>query len=555
MSSLASVLPLAGGSPCARAARTLLRPLRVQTILAVVARSGLDERILRECELRARLVLEEAADPLFVHDAAGCLIDVNDRASEVLGYSREELLSMRVTDVDVDYTSERALATWAEVSPSSRHVLKSRHRRKDGAIFPVEVRFSSFVVEGERYFLGLARDLTETERVEADRARANEALRVSEERYRLLVDNLPQVVFSTDLEGRITFVNSAIRHFGYRADEVIGRPRDDFVHPDDRAPSREARLRQVAAGTGSQSLEYRLIDAQGKCRYVRSVGRPLLADGELVGMTGIIIDLTEQRETEARLRAAQKMEAIGQLAGGVAHDFNNLLCVILSYAELIELGLAPGDPTRADLRGIIEASRRAEALTRQLLAFGRRQVLAPEPLELNALVLGVGNMLRRLIGEHVELELRTAPSLHRVKADKSQLEQVIMNLVVNARDAMPQGGRVVVSTANVVLDAARGTALELAPGDYVELAVADSGVGMDAATMLRIFDPFFTTKPVGRGTGLGLSTVYGIVKQSGAGITVESAPGEGATFRIYLRRHDDAASRAQPSSPEPTRRS
>ncbi|MCK6547665.1 PAS domain S-box protein [Myxococcota bacterium] len=503
-------------------------------------RVRLDERVLREYELRARRVIEEAADPLYVHDAAGRFVDVNDRAVESLGYTREELLSMNVVEIDVDFVQERALDAWAALVPATRHVVRGRHRRKDGSTFPVEVRVSSFELEGERYVLALARDLTEVERAEAERARAVEALRASEERYRQLVDNLTEVVFSTDLAGRITYVNSAIRQFGYEPEQVIGRPREDFVHPEDQAPSRAARDRQVAAGTTPGAIEYRLVDAQGRVHHVRAIGRPLIANGEVVGITGIILDLTEQRAREAQLRAAQKMEAIGRLAGGVAHDFNNLLCVILSYAELIETSLPPDDPLRADALEIVEASKRAEALTRQLLAFGRRQMLEPEPFDLNELVVGLASLLRRLIGEHVELEVAPALALHRVKADRSQIEQVMMNLVVNARDAMPDGGRVRVSTANVAVDAPRAAALELTPGDYAELAVEDDGSGMDAETLSRIFEPFFTTKPIGRGTGLGLSTVYGIVKQSGGGISVDSAVGRGTIFRVYLPRHEEA---------------
>ncbi|MFI5302672.1 MAG: ATP-binding protein, partial [Polyangiales bacterium] len=284
--------------------------------------------------------------------------------------------------------------------------------------------------------------------------------------------------------------------------------------------------------------EYRFHDADGRVHIMRSAVRPRVEHDCVVGVTGISIDVTAQRDTEEQLRAAQKMEAVGRLAGGVAHDFNNLLSVILSYTELALLDLRQEDPLRADLDEISQAAKRAAGLTRQLLAFSRRQLLQPEPLDLNELVSSLANMLRRLIGEDVELRVSAGTSVFETKADRGQIEQVLLNLVVNARDAMPDGGRVTLSTSNVWLDEHRASATDVPPGAYVELTVQDTGFGMDATTRERIFEPFFTTKGVGKGTGLGLSMVYGIVRQSGGGIFVESEPASGATFRIYLPRHE-----------------
>jgi nitrogen-specific signal transduction histidine kinase len=267
-----------------------------------------------------------------------------------------------------------------------------------------------------------------------------------------------------------------------------------------------------------------------------------------------LADITERRQLEAQLRQAQKMEAVGQLAGGVAHDFNNLLTVIGGRCYLMLAKLDPEDALRREVELVRGAAERAARLTHQLLAFSRKQVLEPRVLELNETVTGIEPLLRRLIGEDIEISVTRGSDLGRVKADAGQVEQVILNLAVNARDAMPQGGRLTLATANVIVDerAARRTA-DLAPGSYVVLSVTDSGHGMDAATRAQIFEPFFTTKEVGKGTGLGLATVYGIVKQSGGFIEVESEPGRGASFNVYLPRVEDAMAVPEPGKPAGTR--
>jgi nitrogen-specific signal transduction histidine kinase/ActR/RegA family two-component response regulator len=275
----------------------------------------------------------------------------------------------------------------------------------------------------------------------------------------------------------------------------------------------------------------------------------------LAGAVLVFRDITEHKRVEERLRASQKMEAVGRLAGGVAHDFNNLLMVMRGYGELMLNQLDANDPLRRNAEEIQKAAERATALTQQLLAFSRKQVLQPKVLDLNTVVTEVEKMLRRLIGEDIELATTLDPALGPVKADPGQIEQIILNLAVNARDAMPQGGRLTLKTANVTLDQAyvrqhMGATL----GPYVLLAVSDTGVGMDAETQSHIFEPFFTTKGAGKGTGLGLSTVYGIVKQSGGTIWVESAPGRGTTFEIYLPLVEEAAASGElhPALPAPT---
>ncbi|MCL6646413.1 MAG: response regulator, partial [Dehalococcoidia bacterium] len=283
------------------------------------------------------------------------------------------------------------------------------------------------------------------------------------------------------------------------------------------------------------SLEIQTKDGRRVALEVSS--RLIYEGGAPAGIEGIARDVTERRQLEAQLRQSQKMEAIGRLAGGVAHDFNNLLTAINGWGEILLQELPPDDYRRQFVEEITRAGERATELTRQLLAFGRRQVLAPKVLDLNATVASMHKMLTRLIGENIQLVTELDPNLGRVKADPGQIEQVIMNLCVNARDAMPAGGTLTISTSNVVVSdhtPLPGRPGDLKPGAYVMLAISDTGIGMDAETQARIFEPFFTTKEQGKGTGLGLATVYGIITQSGGHITVQSRPGHGTTFRIYL---------------------
>ena len=375
-----------------------------------------------------------------------------------------------------------------------------------------------------------------------DRQTAETALRVSEGKFRSIVETTNEWIWSMDTDGLSTYDNPALeRILGHSPQSVRRRSRLDLLHPDDRGRLQDLLPRLMQEKKGFSNLVLRFRHASGDYRILQSSCVPVLdAGGRVTGFQGTDQDITEGRALEEQLRQAQKMDAVGRLAGGVAHDFNNLLGVILGYSEMMlkaDLPLA----LRRKAEQIHKAGERAATLTRQLLAFSRKQVLAPKVIDLNALLLDFAKMLPRVLGEDVTLEIDPAADLGQVKADPGQVEQILMNLAVNARDAMPDGGRIRVVTANAVLDRAFVRAhMGSTEGRYLMLSVADTGCGMDAETQARVFEPFFTTKAPGKGTGLGLATVYGIMKQSEGYIAVESALGVGTTFRLYFPRVDEA---------------
>src|SRR5436190_308448 len=377
------------------------------------------------------------------------------------------------------------------------------------------------------------RDVTERRTAEA-------ALRESEERYRTLVEGVRDIIFALSPEGTIASLNPAFATItGWRREQWVGQPFEGLVHPEDLPLALEL-LGRVVRGELRPASQFRVRTAKGDYRVGEFSATPQLHEGRLVGILGIGRDVTERVQLEQQLRQAQKMEAVGRLAGGIAHDFNNILTAITGYADLLLEDLGPTDPRRQDADEIHKAADRAAGLTRQLLAFSRQQVLQPTVLEVNKLVSDLEKMLRRLLGEDVELSTRLAPTTGRVKADPGQLEQVVMNLAVNARDAMPSGGKLTLETANVDLD--ETYAADHYParaGPFVLLAVSDTGIGMNEETQVHMFEPFFTTKEKGKGTGLGLATVYGIIKQSGGFIWVYSEVGHGTTFKLYLPRVED----------------
>jgi two-component system, cell cycle sensor histidine kinase and response regulator CckA len=372
-----------------------------------------------------------------------------------------------------------------------------------------------------------------------------------EELFRLISENAADMIALVDAKGQRLYNSPAyLRILGRSPKELKDSPSLEDVHPDDRAQLEEA-AREAFRGGSGRRIEYRMRHKDGTWRVLESTASPVRnADGQVEKLVIVNRDITERKKLEEQFRQAQKMEAVGRLSGGVAHDFNNLLGVIIGYSEILQEGLPVGHHLRHSADEILAAGRRAAGLTRQLLAFSRQQVLEARVLNLNSVVRDTETMLRRLIGEDIDLTSELDPNLGTTKADPGQLEQVIMNLAVNARDAMPQGGKLIIETGNTEMDElfVQRYPYPVQPGSYIRLTVSDTGTGMDAATRARIFEPFFTTKAKGQGTGLGLSMVYGVVKQSGGYIDVYSELGLGTTFKIYLPRVDEAVEPVNPAA-------
>jgi PAS domain S-box-containing protein len=412
---------------------------------------------------------------------------------------------------------------------------------------------------------GIQRDITERLRAEEARRKAEDALRESEERYRAFVEQSSEGIFRMEYNppvpcdlpvaeqlemshrnGYMAECNDAMAKMYGRASakELIGKPLADFLVLRDPA-TRHFMEDFVRSGYRTTDQESYEIDAHGQKKVFRNTMFGMVSDGHWVRTWGITRDVTDRIHLEEQLRNAQQLEAIGRLAGGVAHDFNNILSIIMGHGELLLTSTGLDERTRSGLEQIQRGADRAASLTQQLLAFSRKQVLQPKVLDLNEAVSDVQKMLARVIGEDIELIASLHPSLMPVKVDPGQMEQVLMNLAVNARDAMPHGGKLVMETSNVEVEEEQARDLDLAPGRYVMLKVSDSGHGMDTGIISHIFEPFFTTKPMGKGTGLGLATVYGIVKQSGGSIQVASEVGHGTEFRVYFPAAEGRMSKAK----------
>jgi two-component system, cell cycle sensor histidine kinase and response regulator CckA len=403
-------------------------------------------------------------------------------------------------------------------------------RRRNGTSFPVEMAITS-LANGVTACIG--HDISA--RKEAEKARAD-----AENKYRTLVEQVAAISYIAELgiKGQWHYISPQVEAItGYSQDDWLANSRDWMRHiPQEDHAVIEAAEEASLRGERFQA-EYRIVRKDGAVIWVSDTAVVVSGSNSHPVMEGIIVDITERKLLENQLQQSRRMEAVGRLAGGIAHDFNNLLTIIKGYAELAEQRTGMQPDLRADIQQIENAAERASTLIRQLLAFSRKQVLQPKIIDLNAIVQGLDKLLGRLMGEHIEMVTRCGTNVGHVKADPAQIEQVIMNLVVNARDAMPKGGRLTVETVNVELDSTYARDhVSVKPGSYVMLAVSDSGIGMSPETVAHIFEPFYTTKGSGQGTGLGLSTVYGIVKQSGGYIWVYSEPNRGSTFKVYLPR-------------------
>ncbi len=510
-------------------------------LAAVTARTvpenGEAEETLRRERDWAWSIIETVGSLVVVLDREGRIVNFNSACQTATGYTAEEMQGKLLWErllIPEELEGVRAifLDLRAGQFPNSHEnywLAKDGSRRLISWSNTALLDWNGAV----EYIIGTGVDITERRRGEDELRQVNETLSA-------VIDTSPLAIVAMDLEGRVVSWNRAAEQiFGWREEEVLGQvfpplPADDTAFFRDN-------LERIRYGETLSGVERHRQRKDGELVDVALWNAPRRnAAGEVVGAISVIANVTERKRLEEQFRQSQKMEAVGRLAGGVAHDFNNLLTVITGYSQMVHDALPAGDLLLGYVDEVLRASESAAALTNQLLAFSRRQVVQPQVLDLNTLVANMDKMLHRLIGEDVELVTVLSPRLPKIKVDPGQFQQVLMNLVVNARDAMPDGGRITIETA-----AAKLKEIELppglTPGDYVSLSVLDTGKGMDEETRRRIFEPFFTTKARGKGTGLGLSTAYGIVKQSGGDIWVTTEPGKGSQFRIFLPAVEEAA--------------
>ena len=497
-------------------------------------------KALEKTHARLDRLAESGIVGITVADFEGRFKETNEAFRKMVGYGREELLGGSLREEDLMPSELRAIdhEELAKLKACGALPLREKvYLRKGGERASVLV--GRAVLEGNESISFIA-DISESKRVEDE-------LRQSEARYRTLVESSPVPNWLYDRETlRFLEVNDAtVRCYGYSRQELLGMTIDDVSLPEDveRMTADGALAAQETVKWGilkQRRKDGTILDMDVTAHALTLAGRPVVL--------AVAQEVTEKRRLEAQLLQSQKMEAVGRLAGGVAHDFNNILAVILSYAEAALMTLGEEHEAAKDIVEVSAAAQRAAALTRQLLAFSRRQVLQPRVLAVNELLSGLETLLRRTISEDIELCTILDPRVGSIKADPGQVEQVFLNLVVNARDAMPSGGKLTIETKSVELDDVHAPQIGVARGRYVLLAVSDTGCGMPADVVAHIFEPFFTTKEVGKGTGLGLSTVFGIVQQAGGGVSVYSEPGRGTTFKVYLPRVDAAIAEA-PAAP------
>jgi len=510
--------------------------------------SSLSAKAVAEVLLSSDL-LETLPDAIVAVDPAGTIVQVNSQTQELFGYDRDELIGQKVEMlVPENYRHEHHhhRENFAQ-TPKTRRMgagLDLYGRRRNGSEFPVEISLSPVSTEHGIFVLSAIRDISDRKKIEEELRRAHEELyqktveQLGESRSRLalIIDSSEDAIISKGLDGTITSWNKgAERIYGYTPEEVIGK-NISLLAPTDHPDEIPEILRKIARGESVEHDESVRVTKDGRHLDVSISVSPLRdAKGDIVGASAIERDITAQKRAEGQVHQSQKMEAIGRLAGGVAHDFNNILGIINACAEFLRDRLDPAAESSQYVENIKKSIERGSSLTRQLLTFSRSSVIQPRVLDLNERLKDVSKLLRPLMGDDVEILIMSKSPTAVVEADPGQLDQIVVNLAVNARDAMPRGGKFILETRAERFD--EGFAEQhqaMSAGKYVVLAVSDTGNGMDEATASRIFEPFFTTKEMGKGTGLGLATVYGIVKQSAGHILVYTELGHGTTFKIYL---------------------
>ncbi|MBK8169957.1 MAG: response regulator [Sandaracinaceae bacterium] len=473
----------------------------------------------RESKDRYRALFDNAVDIVCLLTREGVVVDINQRWAELFDENEQAFQDLQVRAAEDAGHPERN-------QPERRIIAIPT---SSGSVLQVEFSTSIVDIDGVSLVLAIGRDITaqlETRR----------ALEAAERKQRLTIERIPDILWTRKASGPISITENVLKILGYSAEEVLLGGNAFWTahtHPHDRAIEATAVEKLLADGT-LFDLEYRFQHKDGEWRWLRSHVFSTYEEKGEQHFEGVLTDISARHQMEVNARQAQKMEAIGQLTSGIAHDFNNMLAVVMANAHFAMKGLAADDPKLADMAEISKAADRAAKLTRQMLAFSRTQMLAPKVIDVNAMISELQKMLGRFVREDIVFEVIEGAGLRCVRADVSQLEQVVMNLVLNARDAMPQGGKLTLQTNNETVVNRRWDRQAMPPGEYVVISVADEGIGMDDATMSRIYEPFFTTKGVSEGTGLGLSTCFGIVKQSGGYIWATSELGHGSTFSVYL---------------------
>jgi len=504
-----------------------------------------DPKALAET-LLSHSILEAIPDAVAAVTQQGVIVQINSQTEAMFGYTRGELIGQRVEMLvpERHRSNHHQHREDFHSKPKIRRMgsgLDLYGRRRDGSEFPVEISLSPIATGNGAIVLSVIRDISDHKRIENELRHASEELerrksrelRDSQNRMALIVDSSQDAIIGKNLDGIITQWNKGAEQiYGYHAAEVIGR-NISILCPPDRPDEIPAILERIRKGERVEYFESVRITKDGRRLSMSISVSPIHdADGNIIGASAIARNISAQKKIEDQLRQSQKMEAVGRLAGGVAHDFNNLLGIVTACTELLRSRVDTESLEYLD--NIREAANRGAGLTRQLLAFSRRQAVQTQILDLNERIRELSKLLKPLMGDDVEIFLPPRSKTAVVEFDPGQIDQIVLNLAVNARDAMPRGGKLIIDTGVFDIDENFAQEHTMTPGRYVMLAISDNGTGMDEVTRTRIFEPFFTTKETGKGTGLGLATVYGIVKQAGGHIWVYSEPGQGTTFKIYL---------------------